>query len=115
MHIILTLIVCFSTMSDFMAKLNKLEVTEGPPRAAITDLTHANGYPIVKGRFHVHPQYGTSVILDILIDSKPFVVFLPKRFAMTLSQADVDRLSEGGFRIKCTGVTNKSPNVKIYQ
>lgn len=102
-------------MADFSAKLNKLQVVEGPPRADLTKLTSSEGYPILAARFHCHAKYGTSVIIDVNVDGEPKVAFLPKRFARSLNQEEVDLLASGGYRIKCTGITNKSPDIVIFK
>lgn len=102
-------------MSDFKSKLNNLEVSRGPPRAAISDLIDPAGYPITGARLHSHREYGTSVILDIIFDRTPHIVFLPKRFALNLTQAEIDTIAAGGYKVKCTGKTGRSPNVQIFQ
>ena len=100
-------------MADFKSKLNNLEVSRGPPRASITDLIDPAA--ITGARLHSHREYGTSIILDIIFNGIPHIVFLPKRFALNLTQAEIDSLAAGGYKIKCTGMTGRSPNVQIFQ
>lgn len=102
-------------MADFASKLNKLVVVEGPPRANLTELTDEAGYTILAARFHVHPTYGTSVIVDLMINGEKAMAFLPKRFGRTLNQQEVDTIGNGQYKLRVTGVTNKSPNVVIFK
>lgn len=102
-------------MADMSSKLNKLVVADGPPRCDLTKLVSEEGYPIMGVRFHQHTKYGTSIIFDLEVDGQRVVAFLPKRFARTLCQAEVDCLSSGGYRIRTNGVTNKSPNIIIFK
>lgn len=102
-------------MADFLHKLNKLQKVEGPPRVDLTTLTAAEGYLVMKARFHTHETFGTSIIVDLMVGEQPMVGFLPKRFALSLCQRDLDELSSGSFRLRCTGVTNKSPDITFFK
>lgn len=102
-------------MSDFASKLNKLQVVEGPERIDLTTLHSTDGYDIIAARFHHHQQFGSSIIVTLMVNSEERIAFLPKRFARTLCQSEVDLLASGGFKLRCTGVVNKSPVVEIFK
>lgn len=102
-------------MADFANKLNTLQVVEGPPRADLTKLTDPAGYLIKSARFHHHHQFGVSIIVDLLVNGEDKIAFLPKRFARTLCQAEVDLLCTGDYKLRSNGVVNKSPVIDIFK
>ncbi|XP_054277124.1 uncharacterized protein LOC128996030 isoform X1 [Macrosteles quadrilineatus] len=105
---------CMKTMSDLRAKLDKLEAVEGPSRIPMTELTNTDGYIITAARLHSHAQYGTSVILEVLVGNVVKMVFYQSA-SDKLSQSDVDALASGNYRVKCTGITKRSPNAVKFK
>lgn len=102
-------------MAEFLAKVAKLAVADGPTRVDLKTLTNPLGYPVVGARFHHHATYGTSVIVDLDVANEKSMAFLPKRFGTSMNQMDIDQLASGQYRIRVTGVTNGSPVVEIFK
>lgn len=102
-------------MSGLMGKLKSLSSADGPARVQLTELTNDAGYKVVGARFYQHPTYGQSIIITMLINGEEQISFLPKRYAKSLSEADLDSLSAGDYKIKCVGVKNGSPQLEFFK
>lgn len=102
-------------MADFASKLNILQVVEGPPQADLTTLLNPEGYYITTAWFHNHHQtFGSSFIVTLIVDGEERIAFLPKRFAHTLCQSEVDLLLTGGYKLRCTQIVNMSPVIRDF-
>lgn len=96
-------------------KLNTLSEVTGPERISLLELTDAAGYRITAARQYLHATFGPTVIIEINFKEDERLCFLPKRYGLSLSPADIADLGGGEYRIKCTGVKNNSPILDIFK
>lgn len=102
-------------MSGLLGKLKTLSSADGPARVQLTELTDEAGYKLVGARFYQHPTFGQSIIVTLLINGEEQIAFLPKRYAKSLSEADLEALAGGDYKLKCVGVKNGSPQLEFFK
>lgn len=97
------------------AKLAELEKFEGPEKISCKELTAAEGYPII-GAQRIKTRFGETVMVNITMPGgEERVAFLPSRFVSMLTNAEIESLSSNGYRIRSSGMTNRSINVTIFK
>lgn len=97
-----------------LQELATLEVYDGPSKVPCKDLTAAEGYPINSMK-RTETKYGPSIMIEIVMpEGETAITFLPRRFVDQLTNQQIDRFNKGGFKIRCTGMTGRSPNVKFF-
>lgn len=96
-------------------KLAALEKQGDVPRIKTVDLVGERGYPIVLAK-KIKTKHGDTIMIHVDdVDGGRACTFLPKRHVEKLDDADVAALNEGSYRIRCDGVSGKSPDVKIWK
>jgi len=99
---------------QLLDELSALEVYEGPQKISCRDLTAPEGYPITSIR-KVTSRFGAAVVVDIVMPGgETAITFLPQRFVEQLTDHHLDGINKGGFRLRCTGMTGRSINIRIY-
>lgn len=98
------------------SKLSQLEHAPRLPRVSTKELICEGGYLIGDVR-RVETRYGTSIVVEINFSpEKPqAIVYLPPRFNAELTDDDLQEIKNGNFKIKCTGVCGRAPDILIYK
>jgi hypothetical protein len=100
--------------NKLMEDLAALEEYKGPPKVSCKDLTAAEGYPITSLK-RMDSRFGASIVAEITMPGgEPAITFLPQRFVDQLTNAQIEVINKGGFRMRSTGMTGRSINLKIY-
>lgn len=97
------------------SKLNTLSEVDTPERLSLLELKNKEGYKILSARQHVHQTFGPSIIIEVEFEGETRICFLPKRYGLSLSPSEVTDLGGGDYKIKCTGLKNKSPILDIFK
>jgi len=99
---------------QLLEQLSALEVHSEPEKVSCRDLTAPEGYPILSVK-RVSSRFGAAIAVDIVMPGgETAVTFLPHRFVNKLTDLQIEQLNKGGFRLRCSGMTGRSINVKIY-
>ena len=100
---------------DLRQKSDALEKLKIRPKIQAKDLTDEEGYNIIHLK-RINTKFGETIIADICTSNgDKAVTFLPPRFADDLDATDLVQLNGGGYKIRCTGMTGRSPNMAIYK
>lgn len=99
---------------DLERKLNNLVSSDLPEQIQVRELTDTEGYKIEKLR-RVQTKYGRSLVATVLVGDQKRSTFLPKRYDVQLSEADIEEInSSQKYRIVCLNPIPRSPDVKIF-
>lgn len=97
-----------------LEELAALEKCTGPEVYSCKDLTAEEGYPITSMK-RMDTKYGPSIAAEITMPGgETGLTFLPQRFVGQLTNIHIERFNKGGFRMKCSGMSGRSVNLKFF-
>lgn len=103
---------------QILEELGDLEKYEGPPKYCCRELTNEEGYAILpyylldeEDRVQICP----SIIAGIVMPGEETgIIFLPQRFVDQLTNYQIEWFNQGGFKLKCAGMTSRSINLQLF-